>query len=72
MSELSDGDRAVLDFAGRTYRHAGAQEQAIIDELGMTPARFYQRLRALLDRQEALAYAPSTVKRWRRLMLRVG
>lgn len=67
MADLTDLERQVLDVAGRWYRVPGAREAAIFDELGLTGVRFAQLLNGLLDRPEAWAYAPATVKRERRL-----
>ena len=64
---LIDRDRALLDFAGRWYRLPGAQAEAIVVELGMTATAFWQRVNTLIDRPDALAYAPMTVGRLRRL-----
>lgn len=63
MPDLTDRDREVLDFAGTTWRYAGAREQAIRDRFGCSAARYQLALLALLERPEALAYAPVTVKR---------
>jgi len=67
MDVLTERQQALLDFAGRWYRYAGAQEQAILDEFGLSATRFRQQINDLIDRQAALAYAPTTVKRLRRL-----
>lgn len=64
---LTELERDVLDLAGRTYRYAGSREADIRDELGMSATRFWQILNALLERPEALAHAPATVKRHQRL-----
>lgn len=64
---LTDQDRAILTFEGRFYRYAGVKEQAIRDELGISATRYYQLLNGLLDDPEALAAAPVTVSRCRRL-----
>ena len=69
MDELTDLERQVLDLASRWYRHPGAREAAIRDELDLSGARFSQLLRGRLDRPEALAYAPATVRRYRRLLV---
>lgn len=65
--ELDPTERAILEMERRTYRHAGAREQAIVAELGMTPTRYYQMLNRLLDDEAALAHDPVTVHRLRRL-----
>lgn len=67
MGDLTAHERAALDFAGRTYRRDGNREAAILRELGLTPTRYAQVVNGLLDRPEAWAHAPGTVKRLRRL-----
>lgn len=64
---LSDSDRALIDFEARAPRSLGAKEEAIRQELGLTPTRYYQRLNLLLESPEALAYAPQLVRRLRAL-----
>jgi hypothetical protein len=64
---MNDNDKQILDFASRRYRYPGAQAEAITVELQMRPTRYWQRLNFLLDQPEALAYAPVTVNRYRRL-----
>ena len=59
---LNDRDRAILDFEKKWWRHPGAKEQAIRDELGMPATRYYQLLNALLDRPEALIRDPMLVR----------
>lgn len=66
--ELSDRDRLILDFEGGVHwNYAGAKEDEIRRRFDLSGTRYYQMLNALLDRPEALAYAPMTVKRLRRL-----
>ncbi|KAA9108471.1 DUF3263 domain-containing protein [Microbacterium rhizomatis] len=65
--DLSERDRAILDFEAAWSRHAGAKEEAIRAELGLTPARYYQLLGRLLDSAEAVVYDPMLVKRLRRI-----
>jgi hypothetical protein len=64
---LTDRDRALLDFEAAWSRHAGAKEEAIRAEFGLSPARYYQLLGRLLETTEALAYDPMLVKRLRRI-----
>ncbi|MDP1877965.1 MAG: DUF3263 domain-containing protein [Actinomycetota bacterium] len=66
MTALTDQEKAVLDFAARWWRYRGAQEEAMTVELGLSSTRFWQIVNTLIDRQEALAYAPTTVHRLRR------
>lgn len=65
--ELLPHEKAIIDFAKRTYRYPGKQEQDMKDELGMNATTFWRKLNDLLDRPEALAYDPSTVNRYRRI-----
>ena len=64
---LSDRDRALLDFEARWTRHGAAKEEAIRDELSLSPARYYQLLGRLVDDAAALAHDPMLVHRLRRL-----
>lgn len=66
MAELSERDRRILAFERRPWRHQGAKEQAIRDDLDMDPTRYYQVLNELIDNPEALRSDPVLVKRLRR------
>jgi hypothetical protein len=57
----------VLAFERRWWRYAGAKEEAIAAEFGVSPTRYYQQLDALVDTREALATDPLLVGRLRRL-----
>ncbi|KIF69315.1 hypothetical protein HY68_13080 [Streptomyces sp. AcH 505] len=65
--ELSDRDRAVLGMERVGWPGPGAKERAIREQLGLSPTRYYQLLRALLDDPLALAHDPVTVNRLRRI-----
>lgn len=64
---LSERDLSVLAFERQWWRHAGAKEQAIREEFGLSSARYYQLLGALLDSPAALAHDPMLVKRLQRV-----
>ena len=64
---LTDTDRRLLDFADQHWRARGNHADAIRAEFGITVTRFWQRVNNLLDREDALAYAPLTVNRLIRL-----
>lgn len=64
---LDPADRKLLDFADRRWRNPGAHNDAVARELGLSPTRFFQWLNRLLDEPAALAYAPATVHRLRRI-----
>jgi hypothetical protein len=68
MPDLTDRDKAILDFEGGPHWvYAGAKEDEIRRRFDLSATAYYQRLNALIDRPEALAYAPVVVKRRLRL-----
>lgn len=67
MTPLTELDRRLLDFAARWYRYAGKQEQDIRDLFGMSATTYWRKVNDLLDQPAALAYAPTTVNRLRRV-----
>lgn len=64
---LDDRDRRILDFEHDRLRHVGAKEEAIRLQFGISPARYYQLLNALIDSPAALIHDPMLVKRLRRM-----
>lgn len=70
MDSLSDLDKAMLAVERQFWRSAGAKEEVIRDQLGMTPIRYYQRLNQLIATAGALAHDPVTVNRLRRIRAR--
>ncbi|WVX88101.1 hypothetical protein SEA_LITNINMCQUEEN_44 [Gordonia phage LitninMcQueen] len=67
---MTDDDRRMLDLAGQRWNYAGSLEQMVRDEFGISLTRFWQRVNALIDTEEALAYDPVVVNRLRRLRTR--
>lgn len=65
--ELPERDAGILEFEGREWSHPGAKEEAIRVELGLSTARYYQRLNAVIESPAALAHDPMLVRRLRRL-----
>lgn len=53
---LSVRDTMTLDLERRRWKCPGAKDAAIRDTLGEWPVGYYQRLKALLDRSEALSH----------------
>ena len=66
-SGLSELEIRVLEFERSWWRYAGAKEPAIKELFDLTPARYYQLLNDLIDKDAALVAAPILVKRLRRL-----
>lgn len=62
------GPLDVLAFEARAWLHAGAKEQAIAAELGVTATRYYQLLRAALLDPTACAEHPVTAARLHRIL----
>jgi hypothetical protein len=64
---LPERDQRILAFERQWWKYAGAKEQAIREQFGMSATRYYQVLNALINRPAAFAYDPMLVKRLRRL-----
>ncbi|WP_382303889.1 DUF3263 domain-containing protein [Herbiconiux sp. UC225_62] len=64
---LNDRDARILSFERAWWKHAGAKEQAIRKEFGLSSARYYQLLGALIDSPAALAHDPMLIKRLQRV-----
>lgn len=67
LAELSERDMQLLAFEARGWPGPGAKEQAIRVELGISAARYYQLLNALIDSPAAARYDPLMVSRLRRM-----
>jgi hypothetical protein len=67
VDSLTDDDIAILEFENQFWRTAEAKEDAIREQLGLTPVRYYTRLCQLLHSQAALAHDPVLVNRLRRI-----
>ncbi|HIY41792.1 MAG TPA: DUF3263 domain-containing protein [Candidatus Nocardiopsis merdipullorum] len=64
---LAEREQRILAFERQWWKFEGSKEQAIRDEFGFSATRYYQLLNGLVERPEALAFDPMTVKRLRRL-----
>jgi hypothetical protein len=64
---LDDRDKATLDLEAQWFKFTGAKEAAIREKFDESATIFYQRLGALIDNPDALAYSPAVVNRLRRL-----
>jgi hypothetical protein len=63
---LAGRELDILAFERQWWKYAGAKEQAIREQFGMSSTRYYQLLSQLIDRPEALEHDPMLVKRLRR------
>lgn len=66
-AELSERDRAIIEFERQWWKYAGAKEQAFKDLFDMSATRYYQVLNTLIDNPLALAHDPMLIKRLRRM-----
>ena len=66
-AQLPARDAAILSFERQWWRHAGVKEEGIRAEFGLSAARYYQLLGALIDSPVALAHDPMLVKRLQRM-----
>lgn len=64
---LSQRDLAILDFERCWWSLPGPKDQAIRQQLELSPTRYYRVLADLVDSEEAAAYDPLVVLRLRRL-----
>lgn len=65
--ELTDREREMLRFSPLIFEFAGHREQAILDKFGMSATSFSLALVRLIDREEAIAFAPLECARLRRI-----
>lgn len=66
VSTLSVRDARILVFERQFNGHSGAKEHAIRSEFGLSPARYYQVLNALIDSPAAVRHDPMLVGRLQR------
>ena len=64
---LEERELRMLDFERAWAARVGAKDAAIRSEFGLSPARYYQVLYALIDSPVALRQDPFLVRRLQRL-----
>ena len=65
--ELTDRDRAILDFERSWWHESGPKETLIQERFELSASRYYEILNELLESTEAYEYDPLGVRRLRRL-----
>ncbi len=60
---LTDTEMAMLELERSWFTYAATKDEAISDRFSMTPTAYYQALNALIDRADAVAVDPLTVRR---------
>jgi hypothetical protein len=66
-TSLAARDLDILAFERAWWRRGGRKEEAIREEFGISAARYYQVLGALIETPAALREDPMLVKRLQRL-----
>ena len=64
---LNDTELAMLELERSWFTIAGTKDAAIGERFGITTTQYYRELNALLDRPDAMAADPLTVRRLRRM-----
>lgn len=64
--ELSERDSALLAFEAGWTRHTAAKEESIREVFGLSAARYYQLLNAVIDSPSAVRHDPMLVGRLQR------
>lgn len=65
-TQLSDRDRAILDFEREWWRLPGPKEAEVLARFAMSSSSYYRALTRLVDLPAAVHYDPLTVRRLRR------
>lgn len=65
--ELTERDRAILDFERSWWHETGPKETLIQERFELSASRYYEILGRLLESPEAYEYDPLGVRRLRRL-----
>lgn len=67
MPDLTDQELEMLEFEGLRWGFPAAKQAQIMERFDMTETRYFQIVNTLIDRPEALAAYPTTVRRLLRL-----
>lgn len=65
--ELTERDKAILDFERSWWSQSGPKETLIVDKFDLSASRYYQILNELVDTDAAYDHDPLVVRRLRRL-----
>lgn len=64
---LNEVEHKTMALEQSWWKYAAAKETVIREQFGESATRYYQRLNALIDREDAEAEYPLLVRRLRRL-----
>lgn len=65
--QLTDRDRAILDFERNWWTEPGPKDVAILERFELSTERYHRILSDLLESPEAESHDPLVVKRLRRM-----
>lgn len=64
---MTDDERTALRLAAATYRHPAVRETHALEQLGLTPTRYWAKVHGLLERPDVLVEMPTEARRLQRL-----
>ena len=64
---LTDTELAMLELERSWFTYAATKDEAISERFGMTTTDYYRALNALINRPDAMAADPLTVRRLLRM-----
>lgn len=64
---VTDDERAVIELAAASFRYPAVREARALEELGLTPTKFWALVHHLIDRPDVVAAMPVETARLRRL-----
>lgn len=64
---LTDDELAMLELERSWWKYVAVKETHVRERFGISSTVYYSRLNALIDRPEAMAEDPMTVRRLQRL-----
>lgn len=65
-SELTEHQRAILDFERQWWKYAGSKDREIDRQFGITLMDFYRELNTIIDLPGATEHDPTLVRRLQR------
>lgn len=67
VTHMTDDERTALQLAAATYRYPARREADALDQLDLTPTRYWALVGRLLERPDVEVAMPTEVRRLRRL-----
>ena len=64
---MTDDERAVIELAAAAFRYPAVREARALEQLGLTPTKFWAQVNHLIDRPDVVAEMPMEAARLRRL-----